>query len=192
MTLSVTGRKRASRRTFALDVAFDAAPGVTILFGASGSGKTTLLRAVAGLAPPDAGRIAIGDRVLFDAEAGVDVAPAAPASRLRVPAPRALSAPDRRREHRVRADASAADERRQRVDRASPTRFASPTCSTRKPGEISGGERQRVGARALARHRSRSSAARRAAVGARPRRRSRASSTTCGAGTRRAAFRSST
>jgi molybdate transport system ATP-binding protein len=34
---------------FALDVAFDVAPGVTGLFGPSGSGKTTVLRCLAGL-----------------------------------------------------------------------------------------------------------------------------------------------
>jgi molybdate transport system ATP-binding protein len=58
---------------FALDVSFAAEAGVTILFGASGSGKTTILRAVAGLARPDAGRIAIGERTLFDSTVAVDV-----------------------------------------------------------------------------------------------------------------------
>ena len=53
-------------REFALEVEFTAAPGFTILFGASGAGKTTLLDCVAGLAKPDSGRIAIGERVLFD------------------------------------------------------------------------------------------------------------------------------
>jgi molybdate transport system ATP-binding protein len=52
---------------FTLEVAFHAAPGFTILFGPSGAGKTTLLDCVSGLARPDSGRIAIGDRVLFDA-----------------------------------------------------------------------------------------------------------------------------
>jgi iron(III) transport system ATP-binding protein len=35
------------------------------LLGASGCGKTTILRAIAGLEPPSAGRIAIGDRVVY-------------------------------------------------------------------------------------------------------------------------------
>src|SRR5271169_6845428 len=56
---------------FVLDVDFHAAPGFTILFGASGAGKTTLLDCIAGLIEPDSGRIAIGDRVLFDASAHV-------------------------------------------------------------------------------------------------------------------------
>ena len=58
---------------FALDVAFRAPRGVTALAGPSGAGKTLTLRAVAGLLRPDAGRVACGGRVLFDAAAGVDL-----------------------------------------------------------------------------------------------------------------------
>lgn len=58
---------------FILDVAFEAGSGFTILFGASGAGKTTLLDCVAGLTKPAKGRIAIGDRVLFDTEQGANV-----------------------------------------------------------------------------------------------------------------------
>jgi len=50
---------------FTLDVAVSLEPGFTMLFGASGSGKTTLLRALAGLLTPDAGSITIGQRVVF-------------------------------------------------------------------------------------------------------------------------------
>ncbi|HWW14970.1 MAG TPA: ATP-binding cassette domain-containing protein [Candidatus Dormibacteraeota bacterium] len=67
---TLTARIRKSfptpEREFSLDVEFSATPGFTILFGASGSGKTTLLDCVAGLATPDAGRIAVGERVWFD------------------------------------------------------------------------------------------------------------------------------
>jgi ABC-type Fe3+/spermidine/putrescine transport system ATPase subunit len=38
-----------------------------VLLGPSGCGKTTVLRSIAGLIAPDAGRIAIGDAVAFDA-----------------------------------------------------------------------------------------------------------------------------
>ncbi|MGY6633978.1 MAG: molybdenum ABC transporter ATP-binding protein [Alkalilacustris sp.] len=54
---------------FALDVEVTAPPGVTVLFGPSGSGKTTLVNAVAGLLHPDAGRIAVDDWVLLDTAA---------------------------------------------------------------------------------------------------------------------------
>jgi molybdate transport system ATP-binding protein len=59
-------------RSFALDVAFDAPPGITILFGPSGAGKSTALAAIAGLVRPDAGRIALGDDVWFDAGLRID------------------------------------------------------------------------------------------------------------------------
>jgi len=61
--------------SFELDVAFVVRSGITILFGASGAGKTTLLDSIAGLATPDAGRIAVGSRVLFDSQAGIDLPP---------------------------------------------------------------------------------------------------------------------
>jgi molybdate transport system ATP-binding protein len=72
MTASVEIRKRLSAR-FALDVAFTAPAGFTILFGASGSGKSTVLRCLAGLTRPDAGSIRLGDRTVFDGASGVDV-----------------------------------------------------------------------------------------------------------------------
>ena len=67
MTLAVASSSGCPP-AFTLDVSFRADPGVTILFGASGSGKTTILRCVAGLTRPDAGRVAIGERVLFDSD----------------------------------------------------------------------------------------------------------------------------
>lgn len=60
---------------FALDVEFSAPPGVTVLFGRSGSGKTSVVNALAGLLRPDAGRIAVGGRVLLDTEAEVNMPP---------------------------------------------------------------------------------------------------------------------
>lgn len=71
MTLSVQLRHQFP--SFDLDIAFDAPSGITGLFGKSGAGKTSVIRAVAGLLRPDAGRIVLGDRVLF--EKGVHVPP---------------------------------------------------------------------------------------------------------------------
>jgi iron(III) transport system ATP-binding protein len=48
---------------------------VTVLLGPSGCGKTTTLRAIAGLELLDAGRIVFGDRVVFDAAAGIHLPP---------------------------------------------------------------------------------------------------------------------
>jgi molybdate transport system ATP-binding protein len=59
----------AGEREFTLDVDFTAAPGFNILFGPSGSGKTTLLDCIAGLTPPDSGRIVVGGRLLFEKKA---------------------------------------------------------------------------------------------------------------------------
>ena len=44
-----------------------------VMFGPSGAGKSLTLLAMAGLVRPDAGRIVLGDRVLFDSAAGIDL-----------------------------------------------------------------------------------------------------------------------
>ena len=51
----------------------DAAP--VVIIGPNGSGKTTLLRVIVGAYLPDRGRIALGDRLLFDSSTGVSLAP---------------------------------------------------------------------------------------------------------------------
>lgn len=66
------GRESAG---FHLDVEFEAAAGVTVLYGPSGSGKTLTLDAIAGFVKPDAGRILLDDRILFDAGSGVHLPP---------------------------------------------------------------------------------------------------------------------
>jgi len=60
---------------FTLDVAFEAADGVTVLFGASGSGKTLTLDSIAGFVRPDEGRILLDDAILYDGAAGVQIPP---------------------------------------------------------------------------------------------------------------------
>ena len=64
ITRAIAGTKGAP--TFTLDVDLAVSPGVTVLFGPSGSGKTTVLQAIAGIARPDDGRIALGRDVWFD------------------------------------------------------------------------------------------------------------------------------
>ncbi len=66
-------RARVGKRLgeFELDVDLAARNELLVLFGPSGSGKSITLRAVAGLVTPDAGRIAIGETVVFDHDRGV-------------------------------------------------------------------------------------------------------------------------
>ncbi len=63
------------RPRFGLDVSFQGDSGITALFGRSGSGKTTVIDIIAGLVRPDSGLVRIGNRVLFDDAAGIDLAP---------------------------------------------------------------------------------------------------------------------
>lgn len=139
MTLSVSLRHRLG--AFALDASFAAPDGITALFGRSGSGKTTIVNAVAGLLRPDAGRIVVGDTVLFDRAAGVDVPP------------------HRRRIGYVFQDARLFPHLNVRQNLLYGRRFAGAdgpaperVCDllgighllSRRPGALSGGERQRV------------------------------------------------
>jgi len=49
--------------------------GIVALFGKSGCGKTSIINMIAGLLRPDAGKVVIDDRVLFDSKAGIDIPP---------------------------------------------------------------------------------------------------------------------
>ncbi|AXI45741.1 molybdenum ABC transporter ATP-binding protein [Sulfitobacter sp. SK012] len=60
---------------FSLDIALEAGPGITALFGRSGAGKTTVINAVAGLLRPDVGRISFDDTILLDTQNSINVPP---------------------------------------------------------------------------------------------------------------------
>jgi molybdate transport system ATP-binding protein len=150
-TLQARFRKRllSAEQEFSLQVDFVAEPGFTILFGPSGAGKTTLLDCIAGLATPDAGRIAANHRVLFDAEAGLNL-PVAKRQVGYVFQDLALF-PHLSAEQNVAyglAHLSRAARRQRALAVLDALRIAH--LSQRRPAEISGGERQRVAlARAL-------------------------------------------
>lgn len=61
--------------SFQLRINEDFPPGFTVLFGPSGAGKSTLLDCIAGLVKPDRGRITFGQEAFFDAEQQIFVAP---------------------------------------------------------------------------------------------------------------------
>jgi molybdate transport system ATP-binding protein len=58
---------------FTLEVSLRSEARIIALFGPSGAGKTTTLDAIAGLRRPERGTIAVGERLLFDSAAGVDL-----------------------------------------------------------------------------------------------------------------------
>jgi molybdate transport system ATP-binding protein len=57
--------------SFALDIHFRSGPGLTALFGRSGAGKTSVVNAIAGLIAPERGRIVVDGSVLTDTEQGI-------------------------------------------------------------------------------------------------------------------------
>jgi molybdate transport system ATP-binding protein len=63
------------QRSFTLEASFSSEQGFVVLFGPSGAGKTLTLQCIAGLVTPDAGKIALGDRVLFDSNHGANIDP---------------------------------------------------------------------------------------------------------------------
>jgi molybdate transport system ATP-binding protein len=149
-TLHVRVALTRPRTGFALDVAFDVPPGVTVLVGPSGSGKSTTLAAIAGLLRPDTGLVALGARSWFDASAGIDL----PVHERRVayvfqslalfPHKTATTNVTYGMDRRLSREA-----RRERA-LALLARFQVAHLAGRKPGTFSGGEAQRVAlARAL-------------------------------------------
>jgi len=142
--LAVALRKRFPNGAshFTLDVAFTIAPGITIIFGPSGAGKTTLLDCVAGLATPESGRIAVGERVLFDQSSKTNVAVQNRNSGY-VFQDLALF-PHLTVGKNVEYGLTAANNERRKKSDAVLESFRIADLRSRKPREISGGERQRV------------------------------------------------
>ncbi len=138
------------RAGFALDAAFTASEGITVLFGASGSGKTTTLRSIAGMMTPDAGRISLGDTVYFDSAARVNLA--MQKRRVGFVFQDYLLFPHLTAAENVAYGAKAPHDhdRRRRVEEMLKL-VGVDYAAGRRPAELSGGEQQRVAlARALA------------------------------------------
>ena len=129
-------------RSFRLELALAVGRETFALVGPSGAGKTSVLRAIAGLARPQRGRIALDGRVLFDAEAKVD----RPPEERRV----GLVFQDYALFPHMTVEQNVAYGGRTRAVELL-ERFRIGHLAKARPGELSGGERQRVGlARALA------------------------------------------
>ncbi|HUF89927.1 MAG TPA: ABC transporter ATP-binding protein [Gemmatimonadota bacterium] len=122
------------------------------MLGPNGAGKSTLVAALAGLAPLDAGRVAVGGRVWEDVVAGVRLAPGERRIGVAFQDARlfpALSALDNAA-YGPRARGVSRAESRRRA-RAWLERLGALHLAERRPAALSGGEAQRVAlARALA------------------------------------------
>ena len=128
---------------FELVAELDAPAGITVVFGRSGSGKTTVLNCVAGLLAPDAGRIQVGDRVLFDSERNVNV----PVARRRVGYVFQNLAlfPHLTAEQNITYGLSRLEANvRRSLAQAMLEQFRIANVARRRPAQLSGGERQRV------------------------------------------------
>jgi molybdate transport system ATP-binding protein len=113
------------------------------LVGPSGAGKSSVLRAIAGLLRPERGRVALGEAVWLDTEAGVDLPPERRSVGLVFQEYALFPHLDVRRNVGFGG--------RERVDELL-ERFRISHLAGARPGDLSGGERQRVAlARALAR-----------------------------------------
>lgn len=128
---------------FALDATFSAPPGVTVLYGRSGSGKTTIINAVAGLLTPDRGRIATGESVLLDTDRRVHL----PLHRRRIGYvfQEGRLFPHLTVRQNLRYGAWFAPKRGQREDMGHVVELLGiGHLLDRRPGALSGGEKQRV------------------------------------------------
>ena len=68
MSLQVDIKKKKNWKDFSLDVRFDLDKGPLGILGASGCGKSMTLKCIAGIWRPDAGKIVLNGRTLFDSE----------------------------------------------------------------------------------------------------------------------------
>ncbi|MBA2294194.1 MAG: ABC transporter ATP-binding protein [Actinobacteria bacterium] len=132
-------------RSFALELSLEVGAETLALVGPSGAGKSTVLRALAGLLRPARGRIVLDGDVWLDRSRGVDVPPELRSVGL-------LFQDYALFPHMsVRANVAYGTRELRTVDELL-ERFAIGHLARARPGEISGGERQRVAvARALAR-----------------------------------------
>jgi molybdate transport system ATP-binding protein len=136
-------RRNAGASPFVLDVSFEASSGITILFGASGAGKSTLLDSLAGLTIPDEGRIAAGDHLLFESVSGINLPPQK--RRIAYVFQTLALFPHLSVEENVEYGLhDLPGPERRRLVREILDAFRVANLQNKKPGTISGGEKQRV------------------------------------------------
>jgi molybdate transport system ATP-binding protein len=134
---------------FVLDVDASFAPGFTVLFGPSGAGKSTLLDCIAGLQQPDSGEIRLEERYFFDATRNLWLPPQG--RKLAYVFQSLALFPHLSVEQNIRYGLNhlALSEQSKRVKDIAKN-FRIENLLSRRPAQLSGGEKQRVAlARAL-------------------------------------------
>jgi molybdate transport system ATP-binding protein len=140
---------RPDSAAFSLDLEFQAAAGVTVLFGPSGSGKTLTLDLIAGFVRPDEGRVLLDNDILFDGAAGVHLAPQARNCGYVFQNYALFPHMSLRQNLEFAAERRPRLERHRRVNEML-EKFRLTAEAGRRPHEVSGGQRQRCSiARAL-------------------------------------------
>lgn len=130
----------------ALDVQFELTQPWTVLFGPSGSGKTTVLRAIAGFVRPNAGLILRGSNVLVDRDAEVWVPAHSRPVRSAGQSARLFPHMSVRTNILFGAGWHSKPEEVNAIADEVMAMFRLQELTERMPGELSGGERERVSA----------------------------------------------
>ncbi|HEY2462033.1 MAG TPA: ATP-binding cassette domain-containing protein [Candidatus Acidoferrum sp.] len=136
-------RHNPGHPSFTLDIEFEIPAGFTILFGPSGAGKSTVLDCIAGLLRPDRGHISVDGTILFDDRSRIDL-PSHTRSVAYVFQNLALFPHMSVEKNVTYGLVNLPKPQRAAKAREILQAFHIENLASRKPGEISGGERQRV------------------------------------------------
>lgn len=138
--LQVAIRKKLGE--FCLDIQLEGEASRIGILGASGCGKSMTLKSIAGIETPDAGRISIDGRVLFDSEKKVDLKPQK--RKIGYLFQNYALFPTMTVEKNIAAGLKGKKEENDRTVRRMIEKFQLFGLEKRLPGQLSGGQQQRV------------------------------------------------
>lgn len=139
MDLLVNIKKK--NKDFTLSVNIESHGGAIGLLGASGSGKSMTLRCIAGIEKPDHGYIRLNDRVVFDSSRGINIPPRDRNIGLLFQSYALF--PHMTVNENIKIGMKDKDKRNQRLNKLL-AMFSLEKLQHRYPGQLSGGEQQRV------------------------------------------------